>query len=73
MRGNSFGFWSPDAQNNLVIGPGTGVGHLPTIADKPNPFLLTFDLLVDDNLMQCGSSGINLDKLCYHARELGIP
>jgi hypothetical protein len=72
VRGNSIGFWSPDAQNNLVIGPGSGVAHLPTIGDKPNPFLLTFDLLIDDNLMQCGSSGINLDKLCYHARELGI-
>ena len=72
VRSNSIGFWSPDAQNSLVIGPGSGVAHLPTIGDKPNPFLLTFDLLIDDNLMQCGSSGINLDKLCYHARELGI-
>jgi hypothetical protein len=56
----------------MVIGPGTGVAHLPTIADKPNALLLTLDLSIDDNLMQCGSSGINLDKLCYHARELDI-
>jgi hypothetical protein len=72
IRGNSVSFLSPDAQGNLVTGPGTGVGHLPTIADKPNPFLLTLDLFVEDNLMQCGSSGVGLDKLCYHARELGI-
>jgi hypothetical protein len=70
--GNSFSFWSPDAQGNLVTGPGTGIGHLPTIADKSNPFLLTLDLFVEDNLMQCGSSGISLDKLCYHAREVWI-
>jgi hypothetical protein len=72
VRGNSCGFWIPDAQNNLVIGPGTGIGHLPTISDKPNPFLLTLDLHVEDNLMQCGSSGISLDAFCYHAREVGI-
>ena len=72
VRENSFNFWSPDAQGNLVTGPGTGVGHLPTIGDKPNTLLLTLDLFVEDNLMQCGSSGISLDKLCFHAREVGI-
>lgn len=71
-RRNSFAFWIPDAQNNLVVGPGTGVGHLPTIADKPAPILLTLDLYVEDNFMQCGSSGINLDSLCYHAWQVGI-
>jgi hypothetical protein len=69
---NSFGFFMPDAQNNQVIGFGTGVGHLPTIADKPNPLLLTLDLYVEDNFMQCGSSGIHLDALCYHAWQVGI-
>jgi hypothetical protein len=71
-RRNSFAFWIPDAQNNLVVGPGTGVGHLPTVADKPAPILLTLDLYVEDNFMQCGSSGINLDALCYHAWQVGI-
>jgi hypothetical protein len=72
VRQNSFGFWAPDAQNNLVIGPGTGVGHLPTIAAKSNPLLVTFDIYVEDNFMQCGSSGINLDVLSYHAWQVGI-
>jgi hypothetical protein len=72
VRQNSFGFWVPDAQNNLVIGPGTGVGHLPTIADRPNPLLFSLDLHVEDNFMQCGASGINLDALSYHAWQVGI-
>ena len=72
VRQNSFGFWVPDAKKNLVIGAGTGVGHLPTIADKPNPLLFTLDLYVEDNFMQCGSSGINLDALSYHAWQVGI-
>jgi hypothetical protein len=72
VRENSFAFWSQDAQNNPIIGPGTGVGHLPTIADKPNPILLTLDLYVEDNFMQCGTSGINLDVLSYHAWQVSI-
>jgi hypothetical protein len=72
VRQNAITYWIPDAQNNFVIGPGTGVGHLPTIGDTPNPVLISLDVYVEDNLMQCGSSGINLDTLCYHAREVGI-
>jgi hypothetical protein len=72
VRRNSFAFWTPDAQNNLTVGPGTAVGHLPTIADKPSAIMLTLDLYVQDNFMQCGSCGINLDALCYHAWQVGL-
>lgn len=72
VRDNSFAFWTLGAQNNLVTGPGTAVGHLPTVADKPNLLLLTLDIHIVDNVMQCGSHGINLDAFSYHAREVGI-
>jgi len=72
VRQNSFHFLMPEAENKFVIGFGTGVGHLPTIADKPNPLLLTFDLYVEDNFMHCGSSGVSLDTQSYHALQVGI-
>jgi hypothetical protein len=72
LRQNYFGFFMPEAENNLVIGFGTGVGHLPTIADKPNPLLLTFGLYVEDNFMHCGSTGVSLDTQSYHALQVGI-
>jgi hypothetical protein len=72
VRQNTFGFWTVGVENNMIIGPGTGVGHVPTIGDKPNPLMITLDLYVEDNFMQCGSSGINLDVLSYHAWQVGI-
>jgi len=72
VRNNAFAFWSLDAQNNAVIGPGTGVGHRPTVATNPNPVLMTLDLYVEDNFMQCGASGINLDALSYHAWQVSL-
>ena len=72
VRNNVVAFWTQDAQNNPVIGPGTGVGHRPTVGDKPNALLMTLDLYVEDNFMQCGASGINLDALSYHAWQVSI-
>jgi hypothetical protein len=67
---NAISFLMVDDQGNTSVGPGTGVSRLPTIADSPVNLLLTLDLYIRDNFLQCGSSGIALDDLCFHAWQV---
>lgn len=73
LKNNFISFSQPDKTGS--IGAGAGLSHLPTIAlgdAKPNPFLLTLDLYVQDNFIQTSSSGIHLDNLSYHAWQVRI-
>ena len=69
---NAVSFLTADDQGNLLPGPGTGLARLPTIADNSINFLLTLDLYVRDNFLQCGSSGVNLDALCWHVWQVEV-
>jgi Family of unknown function (DUF6519)/Right handed beta helix region len=69
---NAVSFLAADQQGNLSPGPGTGLARLPTIGDNSIDFLLSLDLYVRDNFLQCGSSGINLDVLCWHVWQVEV-
>ncbi len=69
---NAVSFLTADQQGNLSPGPGTGVARLPTIGDNSIDFLLSLDLYVRDNFLQCGSSGVNLDALCWHVWQVEV-
>jgi len=56
-----------------AVGLGAGVIRLATYnADSPIDFLLTFDLYIRDNVMQCGTNGVGLDYACYHLGQVDI-
>ena len=55
---NAVSFLTADQQGNLSPGPGTGLARLPTIGDNSINFLLSLDLYVRDNFLQCGSSWV---------------
>jgi uncharacterized protein DUF6519 len=74
IKNNVISFSNADGQ----IVPGVGLSHLPTIATesasdfKPNTTLLTLDIYVQDNFIQTGSSGIDLDGLSIHAWQVRL-
>ena len=73
IAGNAVSFLAADLQGNLSPGPGTGLARLPTLGgDNSIDFLLSLDLYVRDNFLQCGSSGVNLDALCWHVWQVEV-
>ncbi|HEV2099511.1 MAG TPA: DUF6519 domain-containing protein [Stellaceae bacterium] len=70
---NAVSFLTADQQGNLSPGPGTGLARLPTLGgDNSIDFLLSLDFYVRDNFLQCGSSGVNLDALCWHVWQVEV-
>jgi hypothetical protein len=69
---NAVSFLAADQQGNLLPGPGTGLARLPTLDANSVDFLLTLDLYIRDNFLQCGSSGVNLDVLCWHVWQVEV-
>jgi hypothetical protein len=72
IRENVMQFNALDANNNPIIGFGAGVIRQTVYQDQPFNFLFTFDLYIRDNIMQCGTSGVYLDFLCYHAGQVDV-
>ena len=71
IRENIIQFNTQDAEGNVTVGggPGTGVARVTV---EGIFFQITFDLYIEDNLVQCRTSGVELDASFYHAGQLGI-
>jgi hypothetical protein len=70
-------------QNNVIQfiaadgsgGPGTGFSRLATYSadtDGQTNFLITFDLYIRNNWIECGAGGVLFDDACEHAGELEV-
>src|SRR5271157_1840806 len=71
IRENIIQFNTQDAQNNITIGGGVGTG-VARVPIEGVVFQITFDLYIEDNVIQCRTSGVQLDASFYHVGQLEI-
>jgi hypothetical protein len=78
VQENFIQFSSQDpATNAAIVGPGTGIKHLATVADSPTLFLAVAGLYIQNNILECGTSAVNFDTLgdngfCWNFGEANI-